>query len=153
MSTTTRLFTTILVAASFGIALATGAAVLFDHEGSASDRAQPQSAYQQVHATIRTDWLAPVSARRSLDERYRTLERWVMDRGGYVRVLDNASALRARDAAGVRLSAPVARLARSLVIFVPQQQSADAVRALAGPNASVTVIAADGGARQPWVEF
>jgi hypothetical protein len=61
--------------------------------------------------------------------------------------------LRARDAAGIRLSAPVAQLARSLVIFVPQQQTADAVQALAGPNASVTVIAADAGARQPWVEF
>jgi hypothetical protein len=153
MSTTTRLIATILIAASFGITLATGGAALFDRDARQTPGAL-RSGIQEVRATIRTDWLEPVSARRSLDERHGALERWVADRGGYVRVLDDASALRTRNVAGARLSAPVAQLARTLVIFVPRQQPmADVVQALAGTNATVASVAVDAGAQQPTVEF
>jgi hypothetical protein len=154
MSTTTRLIATILIAASFGITLATGGAALFDRDASASAGARFDPTLQQVRATIRTDWLEPVSARRSLDERHGALERWVAERGGYVRVLDDASALRTRSDAGVRLNAPVAQLARTLVIFMPRQQPmADVVQALAGTNATVASVVVDAGAWQPTVEF
>ncbi|HEY4645792.1 MAG TPA: hypothetical protein VIH25_05880 [Steroidobacteraceae bacterium] len=152
MSTTTRLVATILIAASFGAVLAAGGAGLLER-GTPAGGGAPESTLQEVRATIRTDWLAPVSARRSLEQRNQALERWVADRGGHARVLDSDSVLRTRDDAGARLRVPVAQLERTLVIFVPRQQAVDLEQALAGLDATVADIAADAGVRRPTVEF
>jgi len=154
MSTTTRLVATVMIAASFGAVLATGGATLFDSGAPVSDAVRSEATFHEVQATIRTDWLAPVSARRSLDQRNQALERWVTDRGGYVRVLDTAGSLRTRDTAGARLRVPLAQLERSLIIHVPpQHQAADLEQALAGLDATVASIASDTDAVRPIVEF
>jgi hypothetical protein len=153
MSTTARLFTTILIAASFGVALATGAGALFENGTPANLGVGSHQALQEIHATIRTGWLVPVNARRSLDERHQALERWVADRGGHVRLLDDAGVLRTRNDAGARLDAPLAQLARTIAIFVPQQQASDVAQALAGPDVTVGATLVDAGALQPTVEF
>lgn len=154
MSTTTRLAATILISASFGAVLATSSATLFDRGAPVSDAVRSQATFHEVQATIRTDWLALVSARRSLDQRIHALERWVAERGGYVRVLDTDSVMRTRDTAGARLQVPLAQLERTLIIHVPPQyQAADLEQALAGLDATVASIAPDTDAGRPSVEF
>ena len=154
MRTTRRLVATVMIAASFGAVLATGGAALFARGAPASGATRSPTTLQVMQATIRTDWLAPVSARRSLDQRNQALERWVTDRGGYVRVLDTAGSLRTRDTAGARLRVPLAQLERTLIIHVPpQHQPADLEQALAGLDATVASIASDTDAVRPIVEF
>lgn len=144
MSTTTRLVAGMMIAASFGAVLATGGTALFDGAAPASDNARSEAAFAQVQATIRTDWLAPVSARRSLEQRSDALERWVAERGGYVRVLDTASLLRTRDATGARLPIPLAQIERTLIIGVPEQRQAPQLeQALAGLDATIAAITFD----------
>lgn len=141
MNTTTGLIAGILIAGSFGAVLATGGTALFDGDASATVTPQTEADFEQVQATIRTDWLAPVSARRSLEQRHEALERWVAERGGYVRVLDTASALRTRDDGGARLRSPVAQIARTLRIAVPEHHSAtDLEQALAGLDITVAAF-------------
>ncbi len=142
MTATTRLVATIMVAASLGVALATGGAAFLDGGAPASaSSAEPVALFQELTATIQTDWLAPVSARRSLDERNQALERWVAARGGSVRVLDTASVLRTRSSLGARLHTPAARFERTLIIRVPSQHAPEEVAlALEGVDATVASI-------------
>jgi precorrin-2 methylase len=144
MNTTTGLIAGILVAGSFGAVLATSGTALFDGDASATVEPRTGAAFEQVQATIRTEWLAPVSARRSLEQRHEALERWVAERGGYVRVLDTASALRTRGDGGARLRIPVAQIERTLLIAVPEHRSAtDLEQALAGLDITVAAFATD----------
>ncbi len=150
MSTTTRLIAGIMIAASFGAVLATGGTALFETEAPAREDPQSAAAFEQAQATIRTDWLAPVSARRSLEQRHDALERWVAERGGQVRVLDTVCLLRTRDAAGARLRTPLAQIERTLLIAVPERHSAtDLAQALAGLDVTVAAIAFEPQAFEP----
>jgi len=154
MSTTTRLVATIMIAASFGAVLATGSAALFDSATPPSGNAGSEAAFAQVQATIHTAWLAPVSARRSLEQRSDALERWVAERGGYVRVLDTASVLRTRDETGARLRIPLAQIERTLIISVPDRHpAANLEQAFAGLDATVAAITFDTGAVRLRAEF
>lgn len=154
MSTTTRLVAAIMITASFGAVLATGSATLFDRDAPVGDAVRSQAAFHEVPATIRTEWLTPVSARRSLEQRLHALERWVAERGGSVRILGTDSVMRTRDTAGARLKVPLAQLERTLSIHVPpQHQAADLEQALAGLDATVASVAPDTDAVHPSVEF
>lgn len=150
MSTTTRLIAGIMIAASLGAVLATGGTALFETEAPAREDPQSAAAFEQVQVTIRTDWLAPVSARRSLEQRHDALERWVAERGGQVRVLDTQCLLRTRDAAGARLRIPLAQIERTLLIAVPERHSGtDLAQALAGLDVTVAAIDFRSGALEP----
>jgi hypothetical protein len=139
-----------MIAASFGTVLATGGTALFDSAAPARDHAQPGAAFEQVQATIRTDWLAPMSARRSLEQRHLALERWVAERGGYVRVLDTESILRTRGESGARLRMPLAQIERTLLIAVPERHSAtDLEQALAGLDITVAAFVFEPEAFEP----
>ena len=142
MRTNTRLMAATMIAASFGLALATGGAAFFEDEtGSHVARTDLPAVYQQLTAQIQTDWLAPVSARRSLDQRNQALERWVAARRGWVQVIDTASELRTRGALGERLPAPAARFARTLLIHVPAEHApATIAQALEGLDVTVASI-------------
>ena len=154
MSTTTRLVATIMIAASFGAVLATGSAALFDSATPPSGNAGSEAAFAQVQATIHTAWLAPVSARHSLEQRSDALERWVAERGGSVRVLDTASVLRTRDETGARLRIPLAQIERTLIISVPDRHpAANLEQAFAGLDATVAAITFDTGAVRLRAEF
>ena len=153
MTATTRRVAAIMSAASLGVLLAVGAALL-DRGGNGSDRVEGDSAIREVQATIRTDWLAPLSARRSLNQRNQALERWVADRGGFVRVLDTGSTLRTRDTDGTRLETPLVRLERTLIIRVPPQHApSDLEQALAGLDVTMASIAWPAAAPGTRVEF
>jgi hypothetical protein len=154
MSTTTRLIAGIMIVASFGAVLATGGTALLENEAPATDHAVAGAAFERVQATIRTDWLAPVSARRSVEQRHDALERWVAERGGHVRVLDTECLLRTRDATGARLRIPLAQIERTLLIAVPERHSAmDLEQALAGLDATVAAIALEPEVLHSRVEF
>ncbi len=142
MTTTKRLIATIMIAASFGVVLARAGAAFFDGGPTASaSNAEPVAVLQELTATIQTDWLAPVSARRSLEQRNQALERWVAARGGSVRVLDTASVLRTRSSLGERLHTPAARFERTLAIRVPSQHAPEAIaQALEGLDVTVASI-------------
>jgi hypothetical protein len=133
-----------MIAASFSVALATGGAELFaDRTGSTVTPADAPKVYQELTAQISTDWLSPVSARRSLDQRNQALERWVAARGGWVQVVDTASELRTRGALGERLAAPAARFERTLLIHVPAEHAPSTIaQALEGIDVTVASITA-----------
>jgi hypothetical protein len=143
MATNTRLMASTIIAASFGVALATTGAALFDGAHSASAPIAAPVIYQQLTAQIRTEWLAPASARRSLEQRNQALEQWVTARHGWVQVIDSESQLRTRDALGERLRTPTARFEQTLLIHVPSEQAPGAIaRALEGLDVTVASIEA-----------
>jgi hypothetical protein len=152
---TTRLMAAIMVAGSFGLALATAATqFLTDEARSGVLSARAPMVYQALTAQISTDWLAPVSARRSLDQRNQALERWVAARGGWVQVIDTTNELRTRGPLGERLRSASARFAQTLVIHVPAEHAPSTIaQALAGMDVTVASISAPPGQQRLRVEF
>lgn len=151
MTTGTQGAAAIATGALLGVLMAIGGAAY--REGQGGVRAQTDPTQREVRATLRTDWLAPLSARRSLDERNQALERWVSDRGGSVRILDTGGTLRTRGTSGKRLETPLAQFERTLVIRVPPGHAPpDLELALAGLDVTVASRTAHGAARTR-VEF
>lgn len=154
---TTRLMAATLIMASFGVALATGGRAFFaDESGSTVPRANAPMVYQELTAQISTNWLSPVSARRSLDQRNQALERWVAARGGWVQVVDTASELRTRGVLGERLRTPAARFEQTLLIHVPAEHAPMTIaQALEGIDVTVASISAPRGQQStsPRIEF
>jgi hypothetical protein len=151
---TTRLMTSTLIAASFSVALATGGARFFA-EGTSAGAEAPR-VYQDLTAQISTDWLSPVSARRSLDQRNQALERWVAARGGWIQVLDTSSELRTRGPEGERLRNPAARFEQTLLIHVPAEHAPTTIaQALGGIDVTVASISSARGQQRtsPRIEF
>ena len=145
MKTTTRLMAATMIAVSFGIALASGRAVFFAGATHSATGSAPQ-VYQELTAQITTNWLSPVSARRSLEQRNQALERWVSARGGWIQVVDTSSELRTRGELGERLRTPFARFAQTLLIHVPAEQApATIAQALEGIDVTVASISAPRG--------
>lgn len=142
MATNKSLMTVTMIAASFGVALATAGASLLNGERSTSQPPGTAPAvYQELTAQIRTDWLAPSSARRSLEQRNQALERWVIARHGWVQVVDTEGRLRTRGALGERLQTPTARFEQTLLIHVPAEHApATIARALEGLDVTVASI-------------
>ncbi len=155
MRTNTKLMAAAAIAASFSIAFATGAAGFFaDDSDSIVVRADAPAVYQQLTAQISTDWLTPVSARRSLEQRNQALERWVAARGGWVQVIDTGSQLRTRGALGERLQAPTARFEQTLLIHVPPQHAPETIaQALEGMDVTVASIDTRRGEAAARIEF
>lgn len=155
MTTTTRLVATMVIAASFGVALATAGAAYFDRAATPSAPSPESIAVsQELIARIHTDWLAPVSARRSLEQRNQALQRWVAARGGWVQVLDTASVLRTRGAFGERLPTPAARFEQTLAIRLPSHHAPQAIaRALEGLDVTVAAIVPAEATSRTRVEF
>jgi hypothetical protein len=144
MKTTTRLLAVTLITVSFGIALASGRAVFFAGESHPVTGSAPQ-VYQELTAQISTNWLSPVSARRSLEQRNQALERWVSARGGWIQVVDTTSELRTRGAVGERLRTPSARFEQTLLIHVPAEHAPTTIaQALEGIDVTVASISARG---------
>lgn len=143
------------IAASFSVAVATGAAGFFaDGSDPIAAMADAPAVYQQLTAEIRTDWLTPVSARRSLEQRNQALERWVAARGGWVQVIDTGSHLRTRGALGERLRSPAARFQQTLLIHVPPQHAPETIaQALEGMDVTVASIDAPRGQAAARIEF
>ena len=155
MRTNTKLMAAAAIATSFSVAVATGA-VGFFADGSDSSLVQARSSqvYQQLTAQIRTDWLTPVSARRSLEQRNQALERWVAARGGWVQVIDTGSQLRTRGALGERLQAATARFEQTLLIHVPPQHAPQTIaQALEGMDVTVASIDTPRGEAAARIEF
>jgi hypothetical protein len=153
---TTRLTTSTLIAASFSVALATGGARFFAADTGSGAGAEAPRVYQDLTAQISTDWLSPVSARRSLDQRNQALERWVAARGGWIQVLDTSSELRTRGPEGERLRNPAARFEQTLLIHVPAEHAPTTIaQALAGIDVTVASISAARGLQRtsPRIEF
>ena len=142
MRTNTGLLAATAIVASFSVALATGAAGFFADDGdSIVARPDAPAVYQQLTAQISTDWLTPVGARRSLEQRNQALERWVAARGGWVQIIDTGSQLRTRGALGERLRAPAARFEQTLLIYVPPQHAPESIaQALEGMDVTVASI-------------
>jgi hypothetical protein len=91
-----------------------------------------------LRAAIRTAWLSPADARRSLEARSRALADWLHARGGSLRVVSSDALLRTRAADGERLATAEARLERVIEIRVPRGvELAHARLALLGPDGSV----------------
>jgi hypothetical protein len=142
MKTTTRLVAATMITVSFGIALASGRAVFFADEGHSATGSAPQ-VYQNLRARISTNWLSPVSARRSLEQRNQALERWVSARGGWLQVVDTNSELRTRGELGERLRTPFARFEQTLLIHLPAEHApATIAKALEGIDVTVASISA-----------
>jgi hypothetical protein len=98
-----------------------------------------------LRAAIRTEWLSPADARRSLEARNTALAQWLRPRGGSMRVISSDGLLRTHGPDGLRLTNPQARFERVLEIEVPDDvEFAHAQRALLGPDGSVVVANADG---------
>jgi hypothetical protein len=142
MATNTGLMASTIIAASFGLALAVAGASFFDggHATSLAHNAAPVI-YQELTAQIRTDWLVPASARRSLEQRNQALDRWVTARRGSIQVVDTVSHLRTRDALGERLARPAARFEQTLLIRVPSEHAPEAIaQALEGLDVTVAAV-------------
>jgi hypothetical protein len=135
-----------MIATSVGVALATGGADLFDGDTRAGlSPTEAPVVYQELTAQIRTDWLAPVGARRSFDQRKQALERWVTARHGWVQVIDTESLMRTRGDFGERLATPAARFEQTLLIHVPAEHAPETIaQALAGLDVTVASIEAIG---------
>src|SRR5262245_7737177 len=138
----TRVMAGTMIAGSFTVALATGGVELFAGKtGSTVSPIEAPRVYQELTAQISTDWLSPVSARRSLDQRNQALERWVAARGGWVQVVDTSSELRTRGALGERLATPAARFEQTLLIHVPAEHAPETIaQALEGIDVTVASI-------------
>jgi hypothetical protein len=151
---TTRLVTATLIVASFGVVTA-GARFFAEDSGSGAGAELPR-VYQELTAEISTDWLSPVSARRSLEQRNQALERWVAARGGWIQVVDTSSELRTRGIEGERLRAATARFAQTLLIHVPAEHAPTTIaQALAGIDVTVASISTTRGQQRtsPHIEF
>jgi hypothetical protein len=91
-----------------------------------------------LRAAMRTAWLSPADARRSLEARSRALADWLHARGGSLRVVSSDALLRTRAAGGERLVTAEARLERVIEIRVPRGvELAHARLALLGPDGSI----------------
>lgn len=98
-----------------------------------------------LRAAIKTAWLSPADARRSLEARNAALVQWLRPRGGSMRVISSNSLLRTHGPDGQRLTSPEARFERILEIDVPDDiEFVHAQRALLGPDGSVVVANANG---------
>jgi len=114
-----------LIAAAIAVASMLGVAA--SRTGAVLDRGAPQAPANErgdygmvtLRATVETDWLTPVEARRTLESRSTALANWLSTRGGTVRVLSNKGLLRTHAADGARLAAPRARFERILQIQLP----------------------------------
>ena len=91
-----------------------------------------------LRAAIRTTWLSPADARRSLEARSRALADWLHARGGTLRVVSSDAMLRTRAADGERLATAEARFERVIEIRVPRSvELAYARLALLGPDGTL----------------
>jgi hypothetical protein len=98
-----------------------------------------------LRAAIRTEWLSPADARRSLEARSTALSEWLRTRGGSVRVISSNSLLRTHDSDGQKLAMPRASFERILEIQVPREVgSAPAEHALLGRDGSVAIASGTG---------
>jgi hemin uptake protein HemP len=94
---------------------------------------------------VRSEWLSPADARRSLETRSAALADWLQARGGAVRIISSESLLRTHGADGSRLAIPLARFERVLEVQLPEGiEMAHTQRALLGPDGSVVIASARG---------
>ncbi len=121
--------------------MASGTVAILDRGPDAAQIDARDRSVATLRAAIRTDWMNPADARRSIEARSAALEEWLRVRGGAVRDMGTSSLLRTHGADGARLTNPLARFERILEIQVPQDiEFAHAQRALLGPDGSVAVV-------------
>jgi hypothetical protein len=145
MPTTTRLITAAIALTSMLAVMAGGTVAILDRGTEASHVDAPDRSFSRLRATIKTEWLSPVDARRSLEARSAALEQWLLARGGSVRIISSSAELRTHGPEGMRLTTPEARFERLLEIQVPEEvELAHTHRALLGPDGSVVMAGANG---------
>lgn len=108
--------------------------------GAQQSSVRPDAGFTTLRAAIRTQWLSPADARRSLDARSLALAQWLQARGGTLRTMSSSASLRTRAADGGRLAQPEARFERLIEIQVPHAVDlAQARLALLGPDGTIGV--------------
>lgn len=144
MPVSTRVIAATIALTSMLAVMASGTVAILDRGPDVAQIDARDHSVTKLRAAIRTDWMNPADARRSLEARSAALEEWLRARGGGVRDMGTSSLLRTHGANGARLANPLARFERILEIQVPQDiDFAHTQRALLGPDGSVAVAAAD----------
>lgn len=145
MPVSTRVIAATIALTSMLAVMASGTVAILDHGPGAAQIDARDRSVTTLRAAIRTDWMNPVDARRSLEARSGALAQWLRARGGSVRNMGTSNRLRTHGPDGARLTNPLARFERIVEIQVPQGvEFAHTQRALLGPDGSVATAAADG---------
>jgi len=140
MSANARL---IAVIASLMSLIVIATAALVANGGPQASGAQPDVGVSTLRAAIRTQWLSPADARRSLEARSQALADWLHARGGTLRIVSSSAVLRTHAAHGERLAKAEARFERIIEIQVPHAvELARARLALLGPDGTIASMSA-----------
>ncbi|HZF26125.1 MAG TPA: hypothetical protein VEZ88_07670 [Steroidobacteraceae bacterium] len=139
MPANTRLIAGATALTAIIVVMASGAVALLDRASGASGK-DPRESVTTLRAAIRTQWLSPTNARRSLEARSAALSDWLRARGGTLRLVSSSALLRTRAMDGSRLAVPEARFEHIIEIRVPQAvELARARLALLGPDGTVGI--------------
>src|SRR4030095_13140966 len=109
----TRLIAVAIAATSMLAVMAGGTVVILDRGTAMTKLHTSDPSVTRLRAAIRTEWLSPADARRSLETRSAALADWLQARGGAVRLISSESLLRTHGADGSRPPLPPGRLPRA----------------------------------------
>jgi hemin uptake protein HemP len=141
----TRLIAVAIAATSMLAVMAGGTVAILDRGTAMTKLGTSDPRVTRLRAAIRTEWLSPADARRSLETRSAALADWLQARGGAVRIISSETLLRTHGADGSRLAIPLARFERLLEVQLPEGiEMAHTQRALLGPDGSVVIASARG---------
>ena len=150
MRTSTRLIATAIALTSVIAVMSSGRVAIPERSSGNKQLDTAAEGVLTMRAAIRTEWLSPADARRSLEARSAALSEWLRTRGGSVRVISSNSLLRTHDSYGQKLAVPRASFERILEIQVPREVgSAYAERALLGRDGSVAIASGNTRHGQP----
>lgn|SRR5262245_3546662 len=145
MGWNTRLIAAAIAATSMLAVMASGTVAILDRGTAMTELSTPAQSVTRLRAAIRTEWLSPADARRSLETRSAALAGWLQARGGEVRTISSESLLRTHAADGSRLTIPLARFERIVEVQLPEGvELAQTERALLGPDGSAVIASARG---------
>jgi hypothetical protein len=132
-----------IAATSMLAVMASGTVAILDRGAAITEHDTPDQSVTRLRAAIRTEWLTPAAARRSLETRSAALADWLQARGGEARIISSGSLLRTHGTDGSRLATPLARFERILEVQLPEGvELAHTERALLGPDGSVVIASA-----------
>jgi hypothetical protein len=145
-----RLVAAAIATLSMLAVMAGGTVAILDRGTDMSGVTASDQNVTRLRAAIKTEWLSPADARRSLETRSAALADWLHSRGGELRIIGSESLLRTHNADGARLATPLARFERILEIELPGGlQLVQTERALLGPDGSVVIASTRGTRHSP----
>ena len=140
-----RVMAAAVAATSMLAVMAGGTVAIRDRSAEMRVFTAPEQDVVRLRAAIRTEWLSPADARRSLETRSAALADWLHARGGEIRIISSESLLRTHNADGSRLATPLARFQRILEVQLPEGLELEQTqRALLGPDGSVAIASTRG---------